>query len=163
MISLGLDPGLRKGTAWAIVDDVADTCEVGVIKPREESETDSELLADYADQLREVIEGHPVQIVGIESQFAMARDPRMVQGIVKVAAMRGALTGAAAACGLPVVTVNPKTAKAAILGHGDAEKRQIVAMVKTMYPQLGRISQDKADAVAIALAAQRRGADALTR
>ena len=155
-VTLGVDPGLLKGSAWAIVDPDEDTCEVGVFKPREDWGSDSMLLADYADQLRDLIDAHPVDLVGIETQHARVRDVRMVQGVVKVAAMRGALTGAAAACGVRVVAINPRTAKAAILGHGNADKRQIVAMVRTMFPHLKRLSQDKADAVAIALAAERR-------
>ena len=155
-ITLGIDPALKKGSAWAIVDPTEDACEVGVFKPREDWETDSELLADYADQLRDLIDAHPVDLVGIETQHARVRDVRMVQGVVKVAAMRGALTGAAAACGVRVVAINPKTAKLAILGRGNADKKQIVGMVKRMYPHLKRLSMDKADAVAIALAAERR-------
>jgi len=158
MIAVGIDPGLLKGTAWAIVDNEADTCEVGVFKPRKPGCSDTELLIDYAAQLTDLLElgEHVIEVVGIETQFGLVRDVRMVQGIVKVAAMRGALTGAAIACGARVVAVNPKTAKLAILGHGSADKQQIVAMVRTMYPQLKRLSQDKADAVAIALAAQKR-------
>lgn len=66
---------------------------------------------------------------------------------------------AAAEAGIPVVELAPNTVKAAVTGHGHAEKAQVQFMVKAI---LGLASipkpHDAADALALAICALNRRA-----
>jgi len=155
MVVLGCDPGIRKGSAWAVYDPETNDLFSGVLKP-EAGLTDADMMIDQAGQLQHVIEELHPDVLGIETQWVPRGRGTEGQAAtaVRLGAMRGALVATAGLCGLEVVELAPATIKLAIAGHGRASKQQVQAAIKALFGV--QLSQDKADAAAIAVAAERR-------
>jgi crossover junction endodeoxyribonuclease RuvC len=147
---IGIDPGTAT-TGWACVETTA------AAKPRlvacDAIRTAAHTpLADRLDQLqslvRHLIRQYQPNSVAVEELF-FAKNRKTA---IAVSHARGAILAAVAAADLSVGEYTPGQVKQAIVGYGNADKRQIQAMLPAhvsadVYPT----QDDTADAVAIAL------------
>jgi crossover junction endodeoxyribonuclease RuvC len=94
--------------------------------------------------------------VAIERVF-MARNP---DSALKLGQARGAALCGACRSGAVVFEYAPRAVKLTVTGTGNAEKTQVMHMVKSLLVLEGRLSADAADALAIAVchAQHRNGA-----
>ncbi len=153
---LGVDPGLTR-------------CGIGVIDapgPRRlrlvdvlvaTSSPDDDVpirLATIADAVDAALDTFRPDAVAVERVFAQ-HNVRTVMGTGQVS---GLVMVAAQRRGLPVVTYTPSEVKAAVTGHGRAEKRQVGYMVATLLGlDAPPTPADATDALAIAITHALRG------
>jgi crossover junction endodeoxyribonuclease RuvC len=154
---LGVDPGLTRcgvGIVDIDPDRRARLVAVEVIR------TSPEL--DLAERVRRIqlgvtalLDEHAPHAVALERVFAQ-HNVRTVMGTAQAS---GVVLAAAAERGLPVSLHTPTEVKAAVTGHGAADKRQVTAMVQRI---LGLDAPpkpaDAADALALAICHGWRGA-----
>jgi crossover junction endodeoxyribonuclease RuvC len=154
---LGVDPGLTRcgvGIVDIDPDRRARLVAVEVIR------TSPEL--DLAERVRRIqlgvtalLDEHAPHVVALERVFAQ-HNVRTVMGTAQAS---GVVLAAAAERGLPVSLHTPTEVKAAVTGHGAADKRQVTAMVQRI---LGLDAPpkpaDAADALALAICHGWRGA-----
>jgi len=155
---LGIDPGSRI-TGFGIIETQGDrvTCIAhGVIKTASQSggKTNGaefpERLGVIFAGIREVVRNHRPDQVAVESVF-LSRNP---DSALKLGQARGAALCAAIEQGLPVAEYAPRAVKLAIVGRGGAEKVQVQHMVGVLLRLKEEISEDAADALAVALCHQ---------
>jgi crossover junction endodeoxyribonuclease RuvC len=145
---LGIDPGSRT-TGWGVVD--GDTREASVVEfgclhpPRGGCRADA--LAKLSDALAELLGRFAPDVVAIETPFT----GRFPASALALAEARGALLVALGRWGGTVVEYEPARVKAAIVGHGRAEKRQVVFIVQRLLALPSPPAEDAADALALAL------------
>ena len=144
---LGIDPGSR-ATGWALVVAEGNRYHLdsaGVLRPRGVGREDR--LADLQRRLVAVVEETAPDCAAVESSFSGV-NPR--SGIA-LAESRGAILAALGGCGIEVCSYSPAQVKSAIVGHGRAEKQQVVYMVVRLLKLAEDPPQDAADAIAAAL------------
>ncbi len=154
MIALGVDSG-SLSTGYGVVQATGSThraLEFGAI--RNDSKTPhAERLALIFEKLQQVMDRNAPDLLALEEVFVS----RNVQSALKLGQVRGAVMVAAASRGVPVVELSPTTVKAAVTGHGHAEKTQVQFMVKAILglPAVPK-PHDAADALALAICALNR-------
>ncbi len=144
---LGIDPGSR-ATGWALVVAEGNRYHLdsaGVVRPRGAERQDR--LADLQRRLLAVIESTAPDCAAVESSFTGV-NPRSA---IALAESRGAILAALGGCGLEVWSYSPAQVKSAIVGHGTAEKQQVVYMVVRLLGLHEDPAYDAADAMAAAL------------
>ncbi len=157
MIVLGIDIGLRKGSAWAAVGGIdlySGTLKSGAVD-------DAAMAHEQAEALRRVIAEQQALVVAMESQFGQLtknttekeRDG-MTHAALRLAFVRGALAEAAMTAGCTVIEVAPATVKKAVTGNGRASKQQVQEAIARQFGV--HLSQDRADAAATAIAGASR-------
>ncbi|MEZ0077451.1 crossover junction endodeoxyribonuclease RuvC [Planotetraspora sp. GP83] len=153
---LGVDPGLTRcglgaveGRPGAPLSLVA----VGVVRTPAEDDIGSRLVVIEAEIERWLDEVRP-DAVAVERVFAQ-HNVRTVMGTAQASAVA---IVCAARRGLPVAMHTPSEVKAAITGNGNADKKQIGAMV-TRLLRLDAMPKpaDAADALALAICHVWRG------
>lgn len=145
---LGIDPGLQK-TGWGIVDVQGHKLvfvAAGLIK------TNAALpmyarLAMLDDGLHKTIALYAPDQAAIEETF-MNNNARSA---LKLGQARGALILSAAQTGLTVSEYAANLVKKSIVGTGHADKNQMGMMISTLLPKAGKVSEDEADALAVAI------------
>lgn len=152
---LGLDPGMRKGTAWAYL---AQGRIVTGVLGAQGTGSDSEMMWLQAQELEQVLAACPTDIVAVETQFGQSaahagekQRGAMMNAALRLAALRGGLTIASLRLGKCVVEVAPREAKKRFTGNGEATKAQIQTAASMRFGV--RLREDEADAAAIAWAA----------
>lgn len=154
---LGIDPGLTR-CGIGVVDVARDRSAVyvhaGVIRTDPGEPLERRLLA-VARGIDAILDEHAPQVVAVERVFAQ-HNVRTVMGTAQAA---GIALERAAARGLTVALHTPSEVKAAVTGYGNADKRQVTAMV-TRILRLAEAPRpaDAADALALALCQGWRGA-----
>lgn len=146
---MGIDPGLAI-VGFGILDQRGNNLEpvdFGCIKTESNLKLSTRLKQIY-DACTFIIEEHQPDVVAIEKIFFN----RNVTTAFSVGQARGVVMLAAEEAGLPIREYTPLQVKNAVVGYGQAEKKQIQEMVK-MLLSLPRIPQpdDVADALAIAI------------
>lgn len=149
MLVLGIDPGTAI-TGYGLVDGKGSRKELvayGVLETSPKMNMPERLLKIGQD-MTGIIEEHRPDSVAIEQLFYH----RNAKTLVPVAQSRGVLIYAAVRAGLPVAEYTPLQVKQSITGYGQAEKKQVQAMVKQIL-NLSVIPRpdDAADALAIAI------------
>lgn len=145
---LGLDPGSRS-TGWGLVEGSSRTARVlgfGCIHPTR-SASRAVVLLSAASQLADLLAATQPMVVVLETPFA-ARFPKAALALAEV---RGALLVELARWGGTLVEIAPAKVKAAIVGHGRAEKRQVAFIVARQLGLVEPPAADAADALALAL------------
>ena len=104
-------------------------------------------LAALSAQLEELLARLSPDVVVVETPFA----GRFPQAALALAEARGALLAALGRWGGEVVEYEPARVKAAVVGHGRAEKRQVAYVVHHALNLAAEPPADAADALAIAL------------
>jgi crossover junction endodeoxyribonuclease RuvC len=153
---LGIDPGLTRcglgvvdGTPGRALTMVA----VGVARTPAADEISQRLLA-LEEQFEAWLTEHQPDAVAVERVFSQ----RNVQTVMGTAQAAGIAIVCAARRGLPVALHTPSEVKAAVTGHGRADKQQVT----TMVTRLLRLADpprpaDAADALALAICHLWRG------
>ncbi|MEO7774966.1 MAG: crossover junction endodeoxyribonuclease RuvC [Steroidobacteraceae bacterium] len=144
---LGLDPGSIR-TGFGVIDcgqhdprHVAN----GTIKVA--GATLAQRLRHIYEAICELVELHQPDEIAIERVFVH----RNVDSALKLGQARGVTLCAAASRGAPVYEYAPRAIKLAVVGHGGAEKTQVVHMVRGLLTIEAELGADAADALAICL------------
>lgn len=158
---LGVDPGLTR-CGVGIVDIEpnrrATLVAVTVIETPATLALEQRLLV-IGDRIDALLDEHRPAAVALERVFAQ-HNVRTVMGTAQAS---GVALRAAAARGLSVALHTPTEVKAAVTGHGAADKRQVTAMVqKILRLDAPPRPADAADALALAICHGWRGAGAAT-
>jgi len=147
---LGVDPGLTR-CGVGVVDggpgQPPRAVEVVVVRTPADAELAVRLLL-IAERVEEMMDRHRPDTVAIERMFSQ-HNVRTVMGTAQAS---GVVALAAARRGIPVAWHTPSEVKAAVSGHGNADKAQVTAMITRLL----RLSEapkpaDAADALALAL------------
>jgi crossover junction endodeoxyribonuclease RuvC len=144
---LGIDPG-SSATGWALLTSVGTRVEVedyGVIRTGRGER--SVRLASLDRRLVEIVERCRPDVAAVETSFS-GRNPR--SGLV-LAESRGVVLAVLGRSEVAVHSYTPAQVKTSIVGHGRAEKRQVVFMVRRLLGLDRDPPVDAADAMAIAL------------
>jgi crossover junction endodeoxyribonuclease RuvC len=145
---LGLDPGLTV-TGWGVVDvrgntlaHVAD----GVVRPDPAAEIGVRLRALH-EGLAKVIAEYAPDEAAVEETFVN----RNAASALRLGQARGVVLLAPALAGIVVAEYPANTVKKSVVGAGHAAKRQIGMMVRTLLPGSSCLTEDAADALAVAI------------
>jgi crossover junction endodeoxyribonuclease RuvC len=148
MLILGVDPGLQK-TGWGVVRAQGSSLShvaSGVLKTQPADPLCMRLAHLHREMTRIILLYHPQQ-AAIEETFVNGNPA----SALKLGQARGALLAALALQGLDVQEYAPNRIKKSIVGAGHAGKEQIGLMVKRLLPACGALSEDEADALAVAI------------
>lgn len=148
MLILGIDPGLQK-TGWGMILSEGSSLRYmnsGLIKP-EPKACMAERLAVLHEELSHIIKTLKPQSAAIEETF-VNKNPASA---LKLGQARGVLLSVPALHGLKVGEYSANKIKKSIVGTGHADKKQMMMMIKTLLPSCGQISEDEADALAVAI------------
>ena len=144
---LGIDPGSRC-TGYAVIDVFGSDVNVvayGVLKLPQKKPV-SERLKQLDILLRQLGEEHRPDEVVVEEVFVAVN----ARSALVLAQVRGvAIVAAGASC--PVFEYSARAVKKAVVGYGQADKGQVVQMVKTLLHLPEAPAQDAADALALVL------------
>lgn len=156
---LGVDPGLTRCGVGVVDIDArrrASLVAVTVIRTEPGLALEQRLLT-IGTELAALLDEHRPQVVALERVFAQ-HNVRTVMGTAQAS---GVVLHAAAARGLAVTLHTPTEVKAAVTGHGGADKRQVTAMVQRILRlDAPPRPADAADALALAICHGWRGAPA---
>ena len=118
----------------------------------------TERLGIIFSELRQLIKEYRPDQAAIETVFVAHN----AASAIKLGQARGAAVCAAISCDVPVSEYSPRSIKQAIVGRGGADKTQVQHMVGLLLGISGKIQNDAADALAIALC-HHHTADTLSR
>ena len=104
-------------------------------------------MGDLAQRMAKIVEEFSPDQAAVETPFT-GRNPRST---VVLAEARGALLSVLGSANIGVSDYTPAEVKKSIVGHGRAEKAQIVFMVSRLLGLREPPPHDAADAMAIAL------------
>lgn len=149
MLVLGIDPGTAI-TGVGIVEVVSGRCRLidgGVIRTPAHTPMPDRLLTIYTE-LTQIIDQYRPKVMAVEQLFHF----RNATTVIPVSQARGVVLLTAAQQGLPLFEYTPLQVKMAVVGYGNADKRQVQEMVKRVL-NLSAIPKpdDAADALAIAI------------
>ncbi|PCJ96054.1 MAG: crossover junction endodeoxyribonuclease RuvC [Zetaproteobacteria bacterium] len=145
---LGIDPGLQK-TGWGIIDVNGSALRFvasGLIRTNSK-EAMSLRLAQLHHGLISVMDQWSPDEAAIEETF-VNKNPASA---LKLGQARGVLLCVPAIKGLSVAEYSANKVKKSVVGSGHAAKQQVGMMIKTLLPACGTISEDEADALAVAI------------
>ncbi len=148
MLLIGLDPGLQT-TGWGVIEAQGNRLRHianGAVKSRATEALADRLLALH-DGLMAVIAAHAPDGAAVEEVFVNTNP----QSTLKLGQARGVVLLVAARSGLPVAEYATRLVKKAVVGVGNADKRQIRAMVERLLPGCKVAGEDAADALAVAI------------
>lgn len=148
MLILGIDPGLQK-TGWGVISAEGHKLGYvasGLIKTNTQDSM-ADRLACLHRALLAVIELYKPQSAAIEETF-VNNNPASA---LKLGQARGALMAVPALCGIELSEYGANKVKKSIVSSGHADKGQIGVMVRMLLPACGRIGEDEADALAVAI------------
>lgn len=154
---LGVDPGLTRcgiGVVEGLPGRKLRIVEVGVIRTPVTDEPHERLLS-LQTELDEWIARTRPEAIAVERVFAKAN----IKGIMGTAQASAVPMLAAARLGLPLALHTPSEVKAAVTGHGRADKAQVANMVTRILDlDAPPRPADAADALALAICHLWRGA-----
>lgn len=148
-IILGIDPGTRI-TGYALIrvsSGKIEPIDFGAIRPRIDLTLPERYLIIF-EAVEQLLNLHPVEAVAVETQFVY----KNVQSALKLGMARGSILIAAARKKTPIFEYTPKKAKLAVVGNGNASKKQVQDMIQLLL-QLPSPPEpeDAADALALAI------------
>jgi len=144
---LGVDPG-SAATGWALLVAQGNRVVVegsGVI--RTGSGERSVRLATLQERLTAVVHEVRPDVAAVEASFS-GRNPKTS---LLLAESRGVILAALGRSGVDVHSYSPAEVKSSVVGHGRADKHQIVYMVRRLLGLDSDPPRDAADAMAVAL------------
>ncbi|GMO63749.1 MAG: crossover junction endodeoxyribonuclease RuvC [Rickettsiales bacterium] len=147
MIIIGIDPGLIH-TGWGIIEKSGNSIKYiasGVINTPTTKPLQDRLLNIY-NKINEVIVEYKPDEFAIEETFV--NDNPITS--LKLGHARGVAVLTSAINNIPMAEYKPNQIKKAITGAGKADKMQMLAMVKYIFPTTNITSPDEADALSIA-------------
>jgi crossover junction endodeoxyribonuclease RuvC len=146
---LGLDPGTAI-VGFGFIDQIGSRLvpvQYGSIRTDSDTEAGVRLKQIY-DALMQLIEQYKPEAVAIEKLFFN----RNVTTALSVGQSRGVMMLAAVQNGLPIAEYTPLQVKQAVVGYGQAEKKQVQEMTR-IFLNLNAVPKpdDVADALAVAI------------
>ena len=161
MIILGLDPGLAI-VGWGVLESARRGFRVlgyGSVTTPANTPTEERLATIYSD-MNELFMRFRPDAVSVEELF-FSKD--ITTGI-RVAEARGVLLLSAQQHCVPVFEYSPPQVKQAVVGYGNAEKRQVISMVTSLLSlKAPPKPDDTADALALAICHANSAASPLAR
>jgi len=150
-IILGVDPGLAD-TGYGLIKKVGADLKIidyGVIKTKPKTPEELRLL-DINQSINKLIKKYRPEIVAVEKLFFS----KNVKTASSVGQARGVILLAVGQNKLELLEFTPLQVKQALTGYGQASKKQVQYMIKTILrlPAPPK-SDDAADALAIAICA----------
>jgi len=150
MLVLGVDPGTAS-TGFGLVSQAADgtllLVECGVIETSP-AESPPNRLLELHRSLAELVGNHRPGSAAVEKLFFQ----KNVSTAMGVGQARGVILLTMAQASVPVYEYEPREVKLAMTGYGNADKRQIQAMVAaTLQLSSAPKPDDAADALALAI------------
>jgi len=149
---LGVDPAAAGPTGYGIVESDGRQCRLlhyGALKVTSKIKNgEAAALEQVHTLLSKLIEDFAPDVMAVESIFSALN----VKTALRLAEVRGVVLLAAAQHGVEVHSYAPREVKASIAGQGQADKRQIQIMVRTIL-SMDALPEppDAADALAVAL------------
>lgn len=145
---LGIDPGSQI-TGYGLIEEIENNFRVlahGIIKVGANRH-----LPDKLNEIRLgiafVLDQYSPEEVAIENPFYA----RNIRTAITLGQVRGAILVAVASHGCPLYEYSPREIKKAVTGYGQAEKTQVMAMVKALlHLQEADLEPDASDALAVA-------------
>ncbi len=151
---LGIDPGSRITGIGIIDSDGRHSKHVFSTCIRLGNAPFPERLGAIYRQIEAIIIEHKPQQMAIEDVF-IAKNPASA---LKLGQARGAAICATVMQNIPVHEYSAREIKLATVGKGNADKSQVQHMVKILLNLQGKIQEDTADGLAIALSHAHTGA-----
>ncbi len=151
---LGIDPGSRITGIGIIESDGRHSKHVFSTCIRLGNDTFPNRLGKIYQQLELIIREHQPQQMAIEDVF-LSKNP---SSALKLGQARGAAICATVMQDIPVFEYSAREIKLAVVGKGNANKSQVQHMVKLLLNLQGKIQEDTADGLAIALSHAHVGA-----
>lgn len=148
MIILGIDPGLIK-TGWGVIRKIDNQIKYiasGAIKTDPKLPL-SERLKNIYTKVNELIQIYKPEEFSIEETFVNVNP----LSSLKLGHARGVAILAAALNNIPVFEYSPNLIKKTVTGAGKAEKQQMVAMIRYIFPGIEIKTEDEADSLCIAI------------
>jgi crossover junction endodeoxyribonuclease RuvC len=148
VIILGLDPGLGT-TGWGLIRAEGNRLS-HLANGRLRTDSAAPLprrLAHLDAMLAALLVDHAPDAAAVEEVFVNANP----QSTLKLGQARGVAICAAARTGLEVGEYAARLVKKAVVGTGNADKRQVHAMVARLLPGATIDGPDAADALAVAI------------
>ena len=142
---IGIDPGSTI-TGYALLAE--ELVDYGTIRPPKKAKLSERRLIIY-EAIAHLIEKYGPSAMAIETQFVRANP----QTAIKLGMVRGIAILAASQVSIPIYEYAPSKAKLAATGKGSASKQQVQQMVQRLH-NLSKVSEDEADAIAIAMGHQ---------
>lgn len=145
---LGIDPGLVK-TGWGIIESKGHALHFissGSIKPNKNNSLPDRVKV-IDQEMQAIIEQFKPDTAAIEETF-MNNNPASA---LKLGVARGVAMVVPARMGLHVGEYPANLVKKSVVGAGKCGKDQIGMMIRTLLPSCGEISEDEADALAVAI------------
>jgi len=145
---LGIDPGLQK-TGWGVVDVEGSRLHYvasGLIRTNTKESLGARLAQLHRD-LSAVVDVQAPQGAAVEETF-VNKNPASA---LKLGQARGVVLAVPALYGLEVAEYSANKIKKSIVGSGHAAKEQMGMMIRTLLPACGEVSEDEADALAVAI------------
>ncbi len=145
---LGIDPGLQK-TGWGVIEihgNALTFIASGLIKTQASLPLYARLVL-LGEGIEKVLTLYNPQHAVIEETF-VNNNPRSA---LKLGQARGALILSLARTGLEVHEYAANLVKKSIVGKGHASKDQVGMMIGALLPKAGKVSEDEADALAVAI------------
>jgi crossover junction endodeoxyribonuclease RuvC len=150
---LGVDPAAAGPTGYGIVESDGRNCRMvhyGVLKVAEKLRKQSAGAALEAVHtlICELLRDFSPDALAVESIFSALN----VKTALRLAEVRGVVLLAAAQHGVTVHSYAPRLIKASVAGYGNADKRHVQVMVRSLL-QMSEMPEpaDAADALAVAL------------
>ncbi len=149
MLILGIDPGLAI-VGWGVIDYTANrfkTVAYGAIRTPAGMETPAR-LAGIHRELTAIIRSYKPTEMAVEELFFT----KNITTGIRVAEARGVILMTGEENGLAMSEYTPNQVKQAVVGYGNADKRQVIAMVTRLLslPE-PPTPDDTADALAVAI------------
>ena len=154
----GIDPGSQR-TGYGCVDTDGTRCRLvvcGAIAVPTSTAFPDKLTRVY-DELASLLALHQPACVAVEDLFFA----RNVRSALQLGHVRGVALLAASKAGLPVASYAPAEVKRAVVGYGQADKRQVQHMVALLLElETAPSPYDVSDALAVAVCHAHTGASA---
>ena len=150
---LGVDPASAGPTGYGIVESDGKTCWVlhyGALRvaAKRQKASRGAALQDVHELLCDLLEEFAPQAMAVESVFTALN----MRTALRLAEVRGVVLLAAEQHGVEVFSYAPREVKASVAGHGQADKKQMQAMVQALLAMKETPEpSDAADALAVAL------------
>ncbi len=151
---IGIDPGSRITGIGIIESDGRHSKHVFSTCIRLGNDTFPKRLGKIYQQMELIIQEYQPQQMAIEDVF-LSKNP---SSALKLGQARGAAICATVMQNIPVFEYSAREIKLAIVGKGNANKSQVQHMVKLLLNLQGKIQEDTADGLAIALSHAHVGA-----
>ncbi len=148
MIIIGIDPGLIK-TGWGVINKVNNQIKYinsGTIFTDAKLPIGERLLNIYQN-IDKLIKTYQPEHFSIEETF-VNNNP---VSSLKLGHARGVAILSASMNNIPVFEYSPNLIKKTLTGAGKAQKQQMVAMVKYIFPGIEIKTEDEADSLCIAI------------